>query len=174
LDIIKPYRNSVKIQVNFASLLVPNPPVDVLTTHKNLKPGLFGSTDPALDDKFKPKIPAEPTPYTLADLRRHLADETNALKYCIEQAKSAEFNKYPGISWPVKFLRQDNYASFERIHAIPRTTPSLPESADEAQQALKRIADRQTGPADMAKILAMAMAAAQKDRPGTPAPTKTG
>lgn len=83
-----------------------------------------------------------------ASLRKLLQLELTTLENRVEQAKSAQFQKYPGVSWPLKFKKkemngtftaEDNFAQFNPIHDIPRTIPSLTESADGVARAVNRM-----------------------------------
>jgi hypothetical protein len=86
---------------------------------------------------------------SLSSIRKRLQLELDILTNRVEQAKTADFQKYPGISWPIKFKtnasadgdtgEQNNFALFNPIHDIPRTIPSLAESADGVAKAVNRI-----------------------------------
>jgi hypothetical protein len=90
-----------------------------------------------------------PVPKSLSSLRKKLQLELDTLANRVEQAKTADFQKYPGISWPIRFKKnvtadeptgeQNNFALFNPIHDIPRTIPSLTESADGVARAVNRM-----------------------------------
>ena len=90
-----------------------------------------------------------PVPMSLSSLRKKLQLELDTLANRVEQAKTADFQKYPGISWPIRFKKnvtaddptgeQNNFALFNPIHDIPRTIPSLAESADGVARAVNKI-----------------------------------
>jgi hypothetical protein len=90
----------------------------------------------------------ERTSISITSLQKLLQLELTTLENRVEQAKSAQFQKYPGVSWPLKFKKkemngtftaEDNFAQFNPIHDIPRTIPSLAESADGVARAVNRI-----------------------------------
>jgi hypothetical protein len=82
---------------------------------------------------------------SISSLRKLLQLELTVLHNRVEQARTAQFRKYPGISWPVKYktnssgnvVEHDNFTQFDPIHEIPRTTPSVAESADSVARAFE-------------------------------------
>jgi hypothetical protein len=91
----------------------------------------------------------EDTNTSITSLRKLLQLELTVLHNRVEQAKTAQFQKYPGISWPIRFkakptleavaIEADNFAQFNPIHDIPRTIPSLAESADGVARAVHKM-----------------------------------
>lgn len=70
---------------------------------------------------------------SLQSIRKHLKSELGALEQYAGQIRDGHFNRYPGLSWPIKFkLGQNtgtNYAQFQRVRVLPAVTPSLNYSA---------------------------------------------
>ena len=134
--ILKPHLGGIAILIDCKRVLRPDPHCD-LTAVATLDPKfVIGGAIPGAVGN-----PADEKALTLAVFQKHLKAETDALDAGIKQARSA--SSYPGISWPVVYGRgrgENNINAFERVHAIPRPTPPLVESADTAARAMDMIA----------------------------------
>lgn len=141
VDTLRPFLNGTRIALDLAGVLRPNPQEDATWVQAAPKPGIFGT---AIDLSRLPKAeaPKAQPPITIAELQKRLNRETAALKYCIEQAKSPHFQKYPGISWPVVYGNYANFHVFERVHAIPKVTPSITESTAGVHEILQQMLTR--------------------------------
>ena len=97
---------------------------------------IFGKVDDGLDlthigdgAEIERTAGAE-TVKNLKTIRLDLRKEYDALNSYVEEIKKGHFNKYPGISWPIKYgAGNTNFDKFERIRALPEITPSLDRSA---------------------------------------------
>ena len=118
------------------------------------------SVDPtqALNSQASPQEPnANNTKYSLCESKKALVDEVTVLQLRIDQAKSVNFQKYPGISWPVRYATGNNFNSFDEVRSMPKMTRSLQQSADTiadsfgflnshlAKEAREKIAAAQNG-----------------------------
>jgi hypothetical protein len=159
VGILKPY-NGAAIRFHTSSVLRPHPHNDLLAAvdlHRGLEVGEIPADAPG------PQPDA--VAHTLADFQRRLKAETDALDAGIKQARSA--SSYPGISWPVVYgvgEGDHNLGAFERVHAIPRPTPPLVESADRARAALERMAFIGMEPVEIMAAVGQAINAAEAAR----------
>jgi len=160
-EILRPFIGGTKITVNTGAVLKPDPMADAAWI-ETLMPAEFHDSIPK-PPPVDAKKPAPQLPFTINELQKRLNRETAALKYCIEQAKSPEFQKYPGISWPVVYGdRESNVRVFDRVHAIPKVTPSVTESTAGLHDVLKEMMEH----SKMREVIERAALLSQKDGGG--------
>ena len=69
----------------------------------------------------------------LTEIRKNLKAEIKALQEYVTQIKNKGFQKYPGISWPLYFTKEDGeqqntFKAFQNVRSVPRSFPPLVES----------------------------------------------
>jgi hypothetical protein len=139
--ILKPHVGGTAIQLRTGLVLRPHPHDDFVQFAALNRQLEIGEPPAAPAADARAAAVAAEVPHTLADLQRRLKAETDALDASIKQARSA--TSYPGISWPIVYgggRGENNLVVFERVHAIPRPTPPIAESADRAAIAMEMIA----------------------------------
>ena len=84
------------------------------------------------------------TRVSITTLRKEFQRELAALQSCVDHAKTIEFQKYPGISWPVRFgvdNTVNNFQCFEYVRSMPVVAKSLQDSASEVASVLGTFSD---------------------------------
>jgi hypothetical protein len=176
VDIFKPFLRGAKIILDPSYLLRPDRREDPLWVESTLVRGMFDASEVAELKKVVAGKKGKAFAVTITELQKRLNRETAALRSCIEQARSEQSQKFPGISWPVTIGEDGNFNVFERIHAIPRATPSLPVSVDGIHDLMKAMNNgrQMLGHEQMAELIrgAAKKAAAETTPPVAPLAAK--
>jgi hypothetical protein len=170
VDNLKPFLRGTRITLDPANLLRPDPREDPIWLDTHLVRGMFSVAVSEELKKIAVSGKQKVFTVTVPELQRRLNRETAALRNCVEQARSEQSRKYPGISWPVRYGGdKHNFDVFERIHAIPRAVPSLPVSVDGIHEAMKAMGKARglLGGEEMAELI---RGAARKAERGEEAP----
>ena len=88
---------------------------------------------------------AQPT--SLVAAHKEIQAEHAVLKRYVDGFKRNEFNKYAGISWPVRGEAGANFNRFKKMGSIPARIPSVAESASVIANTTHLIATRMQQPA---------------------------